>query len=151
MERMRFWTVEIMHKQWNNAGHCPIKFYSTNPYNSNTLWSTWIVLVIVLCVSIYLSIYLSIYIDITLVKTLGITPVKTRGNFVLKCTYCMAVHNALRDIFTVQCFPDSWKFTTHCYHESLILQTLCWKKENTVELLSLLFFISIDLITLLNN
>ena len=68
--------------------------------------------------SMYLSIYLSIYIDITLVKTLGITPVKTRGNFVLKCTYCMAVHNALRDIFTVQCFPDSWKFTTHCYHKT---------------------------------
>ena len=100
-------------------------------------------LFISLSLSLCLSLY--IYIHITLVKTLG--------NFILKCTYCMAVHNILRDICTVQWFPDSWKFTTHCYHKTShsSYKRSVGRKKIPLELLSLLFFISIDLITLLNN
>ena len=96
-----------------------------------------------LCLSVCLSLY--IYIHITLVKTLG--------NFILKCTYCKAVHNILHDICTVQCFPDSWKFTTHCHHKTShsSYKRSVGRKKIPLELLSLLFFISIDLITLLNN
>ena len=92
-----------------------------------------------------LSVCLYIYIHITLVKTLG--------NFILKCTYCKAVHNILHDICTVQCFPDSWKFTTHCYHKTShsSYKRSVGRKKIPLELLSLLFFISIDLITIVNN
>ena len=98
-----------------------------------------------LSVSVCLSVCLYIYIHITIVKTLG--------NFILKCTYCKAVHNILHDICTVQCFPDSWKFTTHCYHKTShsSYKRSVGRKKIPLELLSLLFFISIDLITLLNN